>query len=145
MIIGLSFSIMESSVIRQMAVLYVFAAQAYKLKLIRSDRQYVSCPLHKRNFTLTKGDCLNDSEYQILAFEAREDPDRSGDIQLLLPSRDDLDAILGTEKWLVRQAQSEALGLNMATQIDIVGLHGGTTSEIAIDRQSGCGSNKLEW
>lgn len=114
-------------------------------KLICPDRQYVSCPLHKRNFTLTKGDCLNDSEYQILAFEAREDPDRPGDIQLLLPSRDDLDAILGTEKWLVRQAQSEALGLNKATQIDIVGPHGRTKSEIATDRQGGCGSNKLEW
>jgi nitrite reductase (NAD(P)H) len=84
-------------------------------------------------------------EYQILAFEAREDPDRPGDIQLLLPSPDDLDAILGTEKWLVRQAQSEALGLNMATQIDIVGPHGRMKSEIPTDHQGECGNNKLEW
>jgi nitrite reductase (NAD(P)H) len=82
---------------------------------------------------------LNDPEYQILAFEARED---SGDIQLLLPPRDDLDAILGTEKWMIRQAQSEALGLNKATQIDIVGLQG---REEAVACESGCGSNKLEW
>jgi len=106
---------------------------------------YVSCPLHKRNFTLTQGDCLNDPEYKILAFEAREDPDGSGDIQLLLPPEDDLDAILGTEKWLVRQAQSEALGLNKATQIDIVGLRDGTTREAATACQSECGSKKLEW
>jgi hypothetical protein len=64
-------------------------------------------------------------------------PDQSGDIQLLLPSQDNLDAILG-------QAQSEALGLNKALQIDIVGPHGRMKSEIATDCQGGCGSNKLE-
>jgi len=109
------------------------------------DNLYVSCPLHKRNFTLTRGDCLNDTEYQILAFEAREDPDGAGDIHLLLPPQDDLDAILGTEKWLVRQAQSEALGLNKATKIDIVGPQSATRPESDTTCQSGCGSNKLEW
>jgi hypothetical protein len=73
--------------------------------------QYVSCPLHKRNFTLTQGDCLNDSDYHILAFDAREASDGTGGIQLHLPPVNEIDGILGTEKWLVRQAQSEALGL----------------------------------
>jgi nitrite reductase (NAD(P)H) len=91
--------------------------------------QYVSCPLHKRNYTLTEGVCLNDADYQILTFEARENPDNEEEIQLLLPPKDDIDAILGTEKWLVKQAQSEALGLNAATQIEIVGAQGHVRSE----------------
>jgi nitrite reductase (NAD(P)H) len=106
--------------------------------------QYVSCPLHKRNFTLREGNCLNDPEYQILTFIARETPNNSGDIQLLLPPESDIDAVLGTEKWLVRQAQSEALGLNAATQIDIVGPGIGAEPEAATCG-GGCGSNKLEW
>jgi len=77
-----------------------------------------------------------------MAFDAREDPDGSGDIYLLLPPKDDVDAILGTEKWLVRQAQSEALGLNAATQINIVGPQDRTQPQAC---QTGCGSNKLEW
>jgi nitrite reductase (NAD(P)H) len=88
---------------------------------------------------------LNDPQYQILAFEARENPDGSGDIQLCRPPKDDIDAILGTEKWLVRQAQSEALGLNEATQVDIVGPQDKATPELSGTCQSGCGSNKLEW
>jgi nitrite reductase (NAD(P)H) len=79
-----------------------------------------------------------------LTFEARENPNGTGDIQLLLPPQGDIDAILGTEKWLVRQAQSEALGLNMATQVDIIGRHGRAKTETA-DCHGGCGSNKLEW
>ncbi|KAJ7695490.1 NADPH nitrite reductase [Mycena rosella] len=102
---------------------------------------YVACPLHKRQYTLTEGVCLNDADYQILTFEARENPDNANEIQLLLPPKDDIDAILGTEKWLVRQAQSEALGLNAATQIEIAGAQGDVRSGGAAD----CGSNTLEW
>ncbi|KAJ7512051.1 nitrite reductase [Mycena galericulata] len=103
---------------------------------------YVSCPLHKRNYTLTEGVCLNDSDYQILTFEARENPDNTNEIQLRLPPKDDIDAVLGTEKWLVRQAQSEALGLNAATQVEIVGAQGDARSPGA---SAGCGSGALEW
>ncbi|KAJ7637116.1 nitrite reductase [Roridomyces roridus] len=92
---------------------------------------YVSCPIHKRNYTLTGGACLNDVDYQILTFEARENPDNSSEIQLRLPPKEDLDAVLATEKWMVRQAESEALGLNAATQVEIVGA-------------AGCGGN-LDW
>jgi nitrite reductase (NAD(P)H) len=84
---------------------------------------------------------LNDADYQILTFEARENPDNTNEIQLLLPPKEDIDAILGTEKWLVRQAQSEALGLNAATQIKIVGAQG----EITVRGTGECGSNALEW
>jgi len=103
---------------------------------------YVSCPLHKRNYTLTQGVCLNDSDYQILTFEARENPGNTDEIQLRLPPKDDIDAILGTEKWLVRQAQSEALGLNAATQVEIVGAQGDARTP---GGPTGCGGGALEW
>ncbi|KAF8641373.1 hypothetical protein AX16_009994 [Volvariella volvacea WC 439] len=104
---------------------------------------YVSCPLHKRNFSLAGGECLNDGDYQILSFDAREDPQDSETIQLLLPPEEELDAVLGTDKWLVRQAESEALGLNAATQIDFVAPRSGPAAEVG-----SCGGScdgKLEW
>ncbi|KXN90613.1 Nitrite reductase [NAD(P)H] [Leucoagaricus sp. SymC.cos] len=84
---------------------------------------YVSCPLHKRNFALADGKGLSDSDYSILAFEARQS-ESGDDIQVLLPPKEDMDAVLGTEKWLIRQAESEALGLNAAAQIEMVGSNG---------------------
>ena len=110
--------------------------------------QYVSCPLHKRNFTLVDGDCLNDSEYQILTFDAREDPSGTGDVEVLLPPEHDIDAILGTEKWLLRQAQSEALGLNADAKIEIVvpSNAGPELAEGGMDNcGGGCGDSKLSW
>ena len=86
-----------------------------------------------------QGNCLNDSEYSILTFNAREAPDGTGGIQLQLPPVDEMDGVLGTEKWLVRQAQSEALGLNAAAQAEIVPPAKG------IDCGGGCGTSKLDW
>lgn len=97
---------------------------------------YVSCPLHKRNFSLTCGKGLSDTEYDILAFQAREDPENENDIQLFLPPKQDIDAVLGTEKWVVRQAESEALELNGTTEIEFVGIKEGSHL---------CGDPKLEW
>ncbi|KAF8804920.1 nitrite reductase [Phlegmacium glaucopus] len=109
---------------------------------------YVSCPLHKRNFSLTQGKCLTDADYEIIAFEARVDG--SGDIQLLLPPKDDIDAVLGTERWLVRQAESEALGLNAASQVEMVGINGvgNKTQEeerLACTVGGVCGDKRMEW
>ena len=64
---------------------------------------------------------MNDPDYEILAFEARAND--VNDIEVLLPPVDDIDAVLGTKKWLVRQAESEALGMNKATQVEMVGIH----------------------
>jgi nitrite reductase (NAD(P)H) len=108
---------------------------------------YVSCPLHKRNFSLTQGKCLNDPDYEIVTFEARVDG--SSDIQLLLPPKDDINGVLGTERWLIRQAESEALGLNAATQVEMVGINGlGSKSEdehLACAVGGACGDKRLEW
>jgi nitrite reductase (NAD(P)H) len=97
---------------------------------------------------------LSDPDYQIIAFEAqvlKADDDESSDvIQLLLPPKDDIDVVLGTERWIIRQAESEAaaLGLNAATQIEMVGLHGpGSKSEEGnlVGGVVQCGDKRLEW
>ena len=91
---------------------------------------------------------MSDPDYQIIAFEARILDDESGDmIQLLLPPKDDIDAVLGTERWIIRQAESEALGLNAATQIEMVGIHHGLGSKLEGGGLVGgvCGDKRLEW
>uniref|UniRef100_Q9UVH8 Nitrite reductase [NAD(P)H] n=1 Tax=Hebeloma cylindrosporum TaxID=76867 RepID=Q9UVH8_HEBCY len=111
-----------------------------------SGELYVSCPLHKRNFTLTDGTCLSDPDYEILAFEARAND--ADDIEVLLPPVNDIDAVLGTDKWLVRQAESEALGLNEATQVEMVGINGHSVAsheEQGGCASSACGDKRLEW
>jgi nitrite reductase (NAD(P)H) len=109
--------------------------------------KYVSCPLHKRNFNLTDGRGLGDSDYSILTFEARLS--NFGDaVEILLPPKEDMDAVLGTEKWLLRQAESEALGLNAATQVEMVGIDEHYTQETSPGSCSSiaaCGDKRLEW
>lgn len=58
--------------------------------------------LHKRNFRLDTGDCLNDEEYKVLAFEVKEDENGSGDLLVKLPPPDELDALIGSSKWMGR-------------------------------------------
>jgi nitrite reductase (NAD(P)H) len=88
---------------------------------------------------------LSDPDYEILAFEARAN--EVNDIEVLLPPIDDIDAVLGTEKWLVRQAESEALGLNEATQVEMVGIngHSSASEEQGGCASSACGDKRLEW
>ncbi|GAA5833254.1 hypothetical protein JCM9279_001468 [Rhodotorula babjevae] len=109
---------------------------------------YVSCPLHKRNFRLDNGDCLNDDEYKILAFDVKEE---NGDLLVQLPPPDELDALIGSSKWMVRKATAEAFGRNAATKIEIIGPSG----EVDEDKKAAgtecgeadkaCGEHKLEW
>lgn len=64
-------------------------------------------------------------------------------IQLLLPPIEDIDQVLATEKWMVRQAESEALGLHAATQAVIVP----PVSKEKADA-GGCGgacNDRLDW
>ncbi|KAF8599087.1 nitrite reductase [Ceratobasidium sp. AG-I] len=107
---------------------------------------YVSCPLHKRNYQLEGGECNNDPEMKILTFDAKEE---DGQIFVLLPEPDALDAVIGTSKWMIRQATAEAYGKGSAGMIEIVGPDGRVAPEIAkascADGSSGCGDSKLEW
>jgi len=105
---------------------------------------YVSCPLHKRNFRLNDGECLNDPEYKILAFDVRE---QDGELLVLVPESDELDAVIGTSKWMVRQADIEMFGKSGASQVEIVGPGGRlalSTGESSCS-STVCGNSKLEW
>lgn len=67
---------------------------------------WVSCPYHKRNFDLARGDCRNDAELSIATFPAEERAD--GLVYLQLPPVDELDAELGTKRWMVKKGESGA-------------------------------------
>ena len=78
--------------------------------LLGDDDQklWISCPLHKRNYDLKgedAGKCNNDESVNIATFpaESRED----GRVYVKLPPVDELDAVLGTERWRVRSVGEE--------------------------------------
>ncbi|KAI0757771.1 nitrite reductase [Daedaleopsis nitida] len=117
----------------------------------QSGSLYVSCPMHKRNFALTTGDCLNDSSYGVIAFDVKAEGD---DLLLLLPEPAALDAVIGTSKWMVRQATAELLdrasgGTDGSPGVEVVGPAESVQAEIdgasAGCGGSGCGDAKLDW
>lgn len=65
---------------------------------------WVSCPHHKRNFDLSSGACKNDEDLSIATFEVEERPD--GFVYAKLPPVEELDAALGTTKWMVKQGDA---------------------------------------
>ena len=79
---------------------------------IAADKLWVSCPFHKRNFTLNGADagkCANDAAVSIATFPIEERDD--GWVYLKLPPVEELDARLGTGKWKVRKGEgSEPFG-----------------------------------
>ncbi|KAI0638758.1 nitrite reductase [Trametes polyzona] len=107
---------------------------------------YVSCPMHKRNFDLTSGACLNDESYGIVPFQVKTDGD---DLLLLLPDEGELDAVIGTSKWMVRQAQAEVFDKASAdASIEVVGpsdslLADGSDAKTC--NGTSCGGSKLDW
>jgi nitrite reductase (NAD(P)H) len=106
-------------------------------------------PLHKRNWSLTNGACLNDDAYSILAFDVKVEDDA---ISLLLPESEVLDAVMGTSKWIVRQATAEMYDRSAGEGgIEVVGpsdaMNAGGTHEAggAVPAGSVCGNSSLEW
>jgi nitrite reductase (NAD(P)H) len=95
---------------------------------------------------LTSGDCLSDPDYKILAFEAKSE---GGDLYLLLPDPEELDPVIGTSKWMIRQATAEMYGRGGAGQVDIVGPDGRYKPEYQSEVQTtcagACGDSKLDW
>lgn len=78
----------------------------------------------------------------------------NGDLSLLLPPPDELDALIGSAKWMVRKATAEVLGKNAASSIiEIVGPSAHADEDVKAASADcteeavpgGCGSNKLEW
>lgn len=75
---------------------------------MKTDKLWVSCPYHKRNYELkgdSAGKCGNDESVSIATFpvEARED----GMVYVKLPPIEELDGLLGTEKWRIKKEETE--------------------------------------
>ncbi|CAM1501946.1 Fc.00g039300.m01.CDS01 [Cosmosporella sp. VM-42] len=88
-----------------------------------SSNPWVSCPHHKRNFDLGDGACKTDDALSIATFatEARSD----GMLYLRLPPVEELDAALGTKKWMVKKGESGPASLaELDKKINFVGLRG---------------------
>lgn len=107
---------------------------------------YVSCPLHKRNFRLTDGKCLNDEDFSIIPFDVKQEGD---DLLVLLPDSDNLDAAIGTSKWMVKQASAELSSRGGGEGIEIanVGIGLSESGPACAGEQSSCsgGNASLEW
>ncbi|KFY99776.1 hypothetical protein V500_01260 [Pseudogymnoascus sp. VKM F-4518 (FW-2643)] len=72
-----------------------------------AGKYWVSCPLCKRNFELNgeqAGRCSNDETANVATFPAEERGD--GWVYLKLPPVEELDALLGTEKWKVKKEEA---------------------------------------
>lgn len=72
-----------------------------------SGKLWISCPFHKRNYEL-KGDqagkCGNDDTLNIATFQAEARDD--GMVYLKLPPVEELDALLGTARWMVKASET---------------------------------------
>lgn len=81
---------------------------------------WISCPHHKRNYDLSKGNCKNDPEMSIATFEVEERSD--GLVYVKLPPVEELDAALGTSKWKVKQGEGKSQFEDLDKKIRFVGL-----------------------
>jgi nitrite reductase (NAD(P)H) len=80
---------------------------------------YVSCPMHKRNFSLNgaaPGSCKTDPSVSTATFEAEERDD--GWVYLKLPPVEELDALLGTSRWVVKKEETESAGTGPYEELD---------------------------
>lgn len=64
---------------------------------------YVSCPIHKKNFDLKSGKCLNGDAHPINAFSVKVE---NSQVYLLLPSINILNDVLSTEKYIIKKSMS---------------------------------------
>jgi nitrite reductase (NADH) large subunit len=79
----------------------------------------VACPLHKKTFSLSNGDCLSDAGYSIRVFPVKVE---GGEIYLQLPPEDVLDGDLATDLLAVRESSCTAAAgcLPFSTQVNEV-------------------------
>lgn len=101
-------------------------------------------PMHKRNFALKSGECLNDNEFSIITFDVRTDGD---DVLLLLPEPAELDAVIGTSKWMVKQATTELVNsAGEESSIEVVGPNVASMGHVSCDTEAvGCNESNLSW
>jgi nitrite reductase (NAD(P)H) len=75
---------------------------------VANNKLWVSCPMHKRNYELSgenAGKCANDESVNIAVFPIEERDD--GYLYVKLPSVEELDSVLGTEKFKVKKSETE--------------------------------------
>jgi nitrite reductase (NAD(P)H) len=111
----------------------------------RDKKMWVSCPYHKRNFTLAggaAGGCSSDSEVSIATFEVEERDD--GWVYLKLPSVAELDALLGTERWKVKKEDSQDPFEEMDRRQCNRGRRSANPAEFTNGR-AGVSTNGLDW
>uniref|UniRef100_A0A8H7Y0P8 Rieske domain-containing protein n=1 Tax=Psilocybe cubensis TaxID=181762 RepID=A0A8H7Y0P8_PSICU len=71
----------------------------------QDGKPYVSCPLHKKNFTLKDGQCLTDDKYKIMTFEVKVEGEH---IYIKLPEPPAIDSVLGTATWMHRGTKEDS-------------------------------------
>jgi nitrite reductase (NAD(P)H) len=99
--------------------------------------------MHKRNFSLTSGSCLNDDNYSIIAFDVKVDGD---DISVLLPEEKDLDSVIATQHWMVKRGTAAALdGDARVKEGSAVEIVGPKEEAAGAGCGSACGDSKLDW
>lgn len=88
-----------------------------------TSNPWVSCPHHKRNFDLSDGACKSDDALSIATFAAEARAD--GMLYLKLPPVEELDAALGTKKWMVKKGEAGAPQMaELDKKIKFVGIRG---------------------
>ncbi|KAL2871766.1 nitrite reductase niiA [Aspergillus lucknowensis] len=110
-----------------------------------AGKYWVSCPYHKRNFELNgeqAGRCSNDEEMNIATFPVEERDD--GWIYMKLPPVEELDSILGTEKWKVKKG--EATDPFAAYDNKYKGMKGKRAGEKGLERSKPAqATNTIDW
>jgi len=85
---------------------------------LASNRLWVSCPHHKRNYELSGADagkCGNDDTLNIATFPVEERDD--GWIYVKLPPVVELDSVLGTSKWKIRKDETPDPFINLDNKL----------------------------
>ncbi|KAJ1541939.1 hypothetical protein HK096_009778 [Nowakowskiella sp. JEL0078] len=75
----------------------------------------VSCPNHKKNFSLENGSCISDSKYKIATFNVKVEDEQ---VYLLLPETNILDEILGTPNNMIKACDTMVKHSSEASEPD---------------------------
>lgn len=112
----------------------------------QKQKLWVSCPYHKRNFELAgddAGKCGNDESVNIATFPVEERED--GWVYVKLPPVGELDAVLGTSKWKIKQGDD----LKAKAMKDMKGKKGllvsGQRKEVLVAKSAKNGISGIDW
>ena len=107
-------------------------------------KYWVSCPYHKRNFDINgeqAGRCSSDESLNIATFPTEERDD--GWVYLKLPPVEELDSILGTDKWKVKSEESRDPFENMDKKYK--GMKGKSVRRGVVTEERRGVENGLDW